>query len=133
MGETALPADLRTAACPHAWVVGSRDENGHDVRCKKRWPLARKQATSVIVSPLRWVALIAAGAMFANAVMLWLLEGASPGAYALGEVLGTHIVAFLITALVASITRVGSIGTMVAVYLLAFAAIQVLLVLTDLT
>ena len=95
--------------------------------------LAKRSTTSVLVSPLKWVGLIAGVGLVVNVVALWLLEGTTPGPYGLGQVLGVHLAAFLLTALVATMTRVGSIGTLVAVYLLAFAAIQVLLVLTDIT
>ena len=94
--------------------------------------LAKRPATSVMVSPLKWVALIAGAALVVNIAVVWLMDGSTPDAYGLGQVLGIHLAAFLLTALVATMTRVGSIGTLVAVYLLGFAAIQVLLVLTDL-
>jgi hypothetical protein len=82
---------------------------------------------------MRYVAMIAAVGLVLNVVVLWLLDGATPGPYDLGRVLGVHLVALLVTGLIATVTKVGSTGTLVAVYLLAFFAIQVLLITTNLT
>ena len=98
---------------------------------RPRWILTKK-ATNVIVSPIQWVGIIAGVALALNLLVVWLIEGSVPGAYAVGQVLGIHLVAFVLTALVATLTRVGSIGTLVAIYLLAFAGVQILVVLTDL-
>ena len=109
-----------------------RASNGHHAGTDRGEILARKAATSAVISPWKWVAIIASAGFAVNVVVVWLIDGVSPGPYDLGQVVGIHLVAFLLTALVANVTRVGSIGTLVAIYLLAFAAIQVLLVLTDL-
>ncbi|MDH5293521.1 MAG: hypothetical protein OEW91_07540 [Acidimicrobiia bacterium] len=94
--------------------------------------MAKARSTQLAVTPTRWVAAVAAIALVVHIAVLWLLEGGMPDPYALGQVVGVHLAAFLVTALVASITRLGSVGAMVAVYLLAFAAFQVLLVITEL-
>ena len=92
--------------------------------------MARK--TSVVLSPIRTVLLIAAAAMALHLALLFILNGGLPTPYALGQLLGVHLVAAIITALIGSFTQIGSTGAMVAVYVLAFIAAQMLLVLTDL-
>lgn len=97
--------------------------------------MARRQTRSVRASatPISWVGGVAASALVIHVAALWYLGGASPGAYGFGQIFGTHLVAFLITALIASMTRIGSVGAMIAVYLLSFGVLQLLLALTDLT
>lgn len=97
--------------------------------------MARRQTRSVRASatPISWVGGVAAAALVIHVAVLWYLGGTRPGAYGFGQIFGTHLVAFLITALIASMTRIGSVGAMIAVYLLSFGALQLLLALTDLT
>lgn len=82
------------------------------------------------------VAAVAAVTVVAFAIhvaVLWLLDGGTPGAYGFGQIIGAHLASFLVTALIASLTRLGSIGATVAIYVLTFASVQMLLALTDLT
>lgn len=88
---------------------------------------------SVVVSPIRTVLVIAAAAIALHLGGLWLTGGGVPAAYELGRLFGVHLVAAIVTALIASFTRVGSTGALVAVYVLAFVAAQILTVLTNLT
>jgi hypothetical protein len=87
--------------------------------------------SGVTLSPIRWVAIIAAGALAVHLAALWASTGAFPDSYQIGEVIGTHLAAFLLTALIASLTRVGSLGAVIAVYLLGFGLLQLLLTLTE--
>jgi hypothetical protein len=93
--------------------------------------VARK--TTAVLSPIRMVLLIAATAMALNLALLFILNGGLPSPYSLGQLVGVHLVAAIITALIGSFTQIGSTGAMVAIYVLAFVAAQMLLVLTDLT
>lgn len=94
--------------------------------------MVRKQVRPTPAVTAGQVATVAAAAMLIHVVIAWFVGGEVPGAYGLGEILGTHLVAFLATALISSLTRLGSIGAMIAVYLLSFGVLQLLLVLTDL-
>ena len=78
------------------------------------------------------VAAVAVVAFVIHVAVLQLIDGGTPGAYGFGQIIGAHLAAFLVTALIASLTRLGSIGATIAVYVLTFASIQMLLVLTDL-
>lgn len=79
------------------------------------------------------VAAVAVVAFVIHVAVVRLLDGGTPGAYGFGQIFGAHLAAFLVTALIASLTRLGSIGAMVAVYVLTFGSIQMLLALTDVT
>ncbi len=97
--------------------------------------MARRQTRSMRASatPMLWVGGVAAAALIIHVAALRFVGGSTPGAYGFGQIFGTHLAAFLITALIASLTRIGSIGAMIAVYLLSFGVLQLLLALTDLT
>jgi hypothetical protein len=89
------------------------------------------RGSNVTLSPIRWVGIIAAAAAVVHLAAQWATAGTVPGSYAIGEIIGTHLAAFLLTALIASLTRLGSLGAIVAVYLLSFGLLQLLLTLTD--
>ncbi|MGF1668780.1 MAG: hypothetical protein ACFCVC_21155, partial [Acidimicrobiia bacterium] len=95
--------------------------------------MARRQTRSMPApaTPMSWVGGVAGAAFVIHVAALRFLSGAAPGAYGFGQIFGTHLAAFLITALIASVTRVGSVGAMIAVYLLSFGSLQLLLALTD--
>jgi hypothetical protein len=97
--------------------------------------MARRQTRSMPApaTPLSWVGGVAGAAFVIHVVALRFLGGGVPGAFGFGQIFGIHLVAFLITALIASVTRIGSVGAMIAVYLLSFGSLQLLLALTDLT
>jgi hypothetical protein len=78
------------------------------------------------------VAAVAIVAFIIHVAVLRLLDGDTPGAYGFGQIIGAHLASFLVTALIASLTRLGSIGATVAIYALTFGSIQMLLALTDL-
>lgn len=85
------------------------------------------RSSGLLGSPVQAVALIALAGLVVHVAVVWVLERAAPSAYGLGQTLGTHLAAFLITALIATLARLGSFGSMVAVYLLTFVILMVLL------
>jgi hypothetical protein len=96
--------------------------------------MARKQVKTTMMdsAPLGSVGGVALVAVVIHVMVVRYFGEGAPGAFGTGQILGTHLAAFLVTALVATLTRLGSLGAIIAVYLLSFGLLQLLLAFTDL-